>query len=192
MTTMKSLLQEKKTAIVERWLGYALATYAPETSAFFGRGRDQFANPVGHALRTGTQAVFESLLDGIDAEEVCRHLEEIIKIRAIQDFSPSQAVSFVFLLKKAVREELGKETIDALLAAELEGFDGSVDQIALFAFDIYARCREQVHELRVNEVNRSVAAIMQRFNDSGPDPAPARDCSAAKSESVDTQGGGDQ
>jgi len=119
---------------------------------------------VGHALRVGTAAIFDSVLDGMDPEKICRDLTDIIKIRAVQDFSPSEAVSFVFLLKKAVRGELGEEAGAPGLSAELAEFDAEVDQIALFAFDIFVRCREQVYALRVNEANRSVAGVMKRLD----------------------------
>ena len=172
MTALRRLLREKKGAIGRRWLEDTLASYAPETGAFLGRGKDRFANPVGHTLSAGTKGVFESLLEGMDPAGICRHLDEMIRIRAIQDFTPSQAVSFVFLLKQAVRAELGNEAGNSRLMAELEEFDARVDQIALLAFDIFVRCREQVYELRVNEVKRSVKAITEMFNRRDPEPRP--------------------
>ncbi len=192
MTKLRSILGEKKEAIVKRWLEDTTASYAPETRAFLNRGKDRFANPVGHALRVGTQAVFENLLEGMEPDRICSHLDDIIRIRAIQDFSPSQAVSFVFLLKKAVRAELGKEAEDPRLLVELTELDADVDRIALLAFDVYTRCREQVCELRVSEVKRSVAAIMERFNRSGPDSASAPDRSETKSKCTNEKRGGDR
>ena len=183
--TLRNLLQEKKVAIVQRWLEEALATHGKDTAAFFNRSKDQFANPIGHAMRVGAQAVFENLLEGMEPDRICQHLEGIIKIRAVQDFSPSQAVSFIFLLKKVVRAELGKEALDSRRSVELTEFDAEVDQLALFAFDIFTRCREQLYEVRVNEVKRSVAAIMKRFHGS-PDPTPYRDRFAAKPKCTST------
>lgn len=156
-------MQEKQSAIVGRWREYALAAYADEASAFLRNERNRFANPVGHVLRSGTEGIYKSLLSGMDAEEICGHLDAIIKVRAIQDLSPSQAVSFVFALKRAIREELGGEVARPDMAAELAGIDAQIDQIALFAFDIYTRCREKVSELRINEVKRSVAAVMEKL-----------------------------
>jgi len=169
---LRNVLQEKKAAIVERWLKDTLATYAGDASSFFNREKDRFANPVGHSLRVGTQAILESLLEGMEADSICRHLDDVIRIRAIQDFSPSQAVSFIFLLKRAIRAELGDDIREPQLAAELAEIDAEIDQMALFAFDIYTRCREQVCELRVNEVKRSVSAVMKRFDGGSPDPEP--------------------
>ncbi len=162
--TLRGLLREKKAAIVERWLDESLAGYPADASSFFRRETDPFTNPVGHALREGTQVIFENLLGEMDADEICRHLHEIIRIRAVQDFTPSQAVSFVFLLKKAIRIEIDHALSDARLVTELTGIDAQVDQIALFAFDIYSRCREQISELRINEVKRSVSAVMNRLD----------------------------
>jgi hypothetical protein len=166
--TLKIKLRDNRDAILDRWLRATMDTYAKDTSSFLGREKDRFANPVGHSLRTGTRGILDGLLEGVNAEEICRHLNEIIKIRAIQDFAPSRAVSFVFLLKDAIRAELGRDGIQRF-SSELTQIDAEIDQVALFAFDIYSRCREQVTELRINEVKRSVAAIMQRYAGVDPD-----------------------
>jgi hypothetical protein len=161
--TLKDLLHSKKAAIEKRWLEKTLETYAPDASAFFEKQKDQFANPVGQALRTGIQTMLDCLLGDMDAEKVCGCLEEIIKIRSIQDFTPAQAVSFVFSLKPVVREEL-KGDLDADLSAELVQFEARIDQLALFAFDVYVKCRERLYEIRVSEVKRSVSGLMRRLN----------------------------
>ncbi len=167
--TLRDLLHKNRSAIVGRWQAYALAAYAPEAAKFFGKRRDRFANPVGHALRAGTEGIFARLLDGMDAEDVCGHLDQIVKMRAIQELSPSQAISFVFSLKSAIRDEIGRELLEPRLASELAEVDAQIDQVALFAFDIYTRCREKVVDLRINEIKRSAAAAMQRLGE-GRDP----------------------
>lgn len=173
--TIRELLRKNRSAIVERWQEYALADYQGDATAFFRSQRDRFANPVGHSLRSGTDALFNGLLDGMTAQEACAHLDGIIKARAIQDLSPSQAVSFVFGLKRAIRAEIGGEISGPLMAAELTEIDAQIDQIALFAFDIYTKCREKVAELRINEVKRNVAAVMERLGVETDRPASAAD-----------------
>ena len=162
MMTLQELLQKKKTAIVARWLDDVLSTYPKDFSNMLGKQADRFANPVGHAIRVGTQAAFEGLMEGVEADETCSHLHKIIKIRAVQQFSPSKAVSFVFLLKKAIRAELAKDASHQRFSSELMEFENQIDQVALLAFDYYARCREQVYELRVNEVKRRVSVIVDK------------------------------
>jgi len=177
--TLGKLLQEKKDAIVGRWLDGALAVYSEQSSKAFKKQKDPFANPVGHSLRVGTKVIFEALLEGVDldqqdAEETRRCLHEIVKMRAVQQFSAAGAVGFVFLLKEAVRAELGKAARQQSLAGELVDIERRIDRVALVAFDIFAECREQVFELRANEIKRRVFWVMDKMNQGGSDPELAR------------------
>jgi len=147
-------LRNQSAAIAERWLTTALAAYPDDSAAAFRRQRDRFANPVGHALRQGTRAAVETLLEGRPSDEVCSHLSEIIKIRAVQELSPSQAIGFVFALKDAVRAELGDDTVGPVASSELAELDRRIDEVALAAFDVYMRYRGQVYEVRISEIKR--------------------------------------
>ena len=176
-------MQKSKDAIVRRWLEDVLATYGGDCAVAFKRQKDPFANPVGHGLREGTRGIFEALIDGMDrdkmdtekmdteemdTEKICKHLHQIIRIRAVQQFSASQAVGFVFGLKAAVRAELpGSAGASPSLEAELAKFESRIDRIALDAFDIFAQCREQVCELRVNEVKRRVSWVVDKMKGVG-------------------------
>ena len=183
--TFEQLLQENTDAIVQRWLAPALSAYPADSAALFKRRTDPFANPVGHSLRQGTQGIFEALLDGADAARIHQHLHEIIKIRAVQQFSASQAVGFVFLLKQAVRAELPNAADDPQLAVELAKLDEQIDRIALAAFDLFVQQREQVYELRVNEVKRSVSWIVEKMNQRDREPEPARNDPALECPTTD-------
>jgi hypothetical protein len=171
MMMLGELLQERKDAVIQRWLDDVLATYPEDGSRAFERERDPFANPVGHNLRKGTRGIFEALLNGMDKETIGNHLIDIIKIRAVQQFSASQAVAFVFSLKGAIRRELADAASEPAIAAELLELEEQIDRIALAAFDIFLQCREQLLELRINEVKRSMAWTVERLNrrDAGPE-----------------------
>jgi hypothetical protein len=173
--TLSGRLREKSPAIAERWLEGALADYPADSAAVFRRQKDPFGNPVGHALRVGTRAAVEALLAGQEPDAVCAHLDEIVKMRAVQEFQPSRAISFVFLLKEAIRAELAAEDPGEALSSELAEFGRRIDLVALGAFDLYMHHRGRVYELRINEVKRSVAQWTQmaerrrRLSQSGDD-----------------------
>ena len=172
---LSSLLLQHESAIAARWLDQTLATYPADAAGFLQREQDQFANPVGQTIATGLQQLVHSLLrEPLDPAALCQQLTYILRIRSVQEFAPSQAVSFVFLLKAAVREELAAELHASELQAELTQFDHRVDQLALFAFDIFTKSREQLYEVRVNEVKRRVSGLLRRvgvgFDDLEPEP----------------------
>ena len=170
MMTLRRMLLEKREAIARRWLEVALATYPGNSAAVFAREKDPFANPVGHNLRVGTERILDVLLDGADARAIHEPLHEIMKVRAVQQFAPSEAVAFVFRLKEAVRAELGDAAVDPNFSSELAELDAWIDRIALAAFDAYVGCREQVYQLRINEVKRRVSWIVGKVNQQESEP----------------------
>jgi len=155
---MLQLPQEKQVAILDRWRELILSSYPAEAAAFFGRQKDRFANPVGEAVRRHSAV----LLDGILADTpphdpaIAEALDGLVRIRAVQDFTPAQAVAFVFQLKQALREAL-PEGGGAPVELELR-----VDRLALAAFDHYARCREQIFDVKIREIRNRTAKLFAR------------------------------
>jgi hypothetical protein len=147
---LETLLAPKKKALTQKWITQVLDSYgSPE---FFKRQKDRFANPIGATISEGLQDLYGILLEERDLREAAVPLENIIKIRAVQDFTPSQAVSFVYLLKSIVREELAREKKREEMQASLSALEARIDKVALMAFDFYMDCRERLHKIRVNEV----------------------------------------
>ncbi len=157
----RDILDARKEAIVDRWLDEVLGAYPEDGAAFFKRGRDQFTNPVGHAARTGTRALFDALRTGEDTDTT-DDLRRILKIRAVQEIPASTAVGFVLALKDAVRAELDEG--GAAFRSELHELDGRIDDLALAAFDVYVELREELARIRIREMQRKVSWILERLN----------------------------
>jgi hypothetical protein len=154
---IETLLAQKKKAIVGKWIDRVLDSYgAPD---FFKKQKDPFANPIGSTISSGLQNLFSILAEERDLEEAAKPLEEIVKIRAVQDFSPSSAISFIYIFKNIVREELAGEKNREEVLGILAGLDAKIDRIALMAFDLYMDCRERLHQIRVNEVLSGRSAL---------------------------------
>lgn len=159
---LNNLLAQRKSIIIKAWFALAVKTYPPDTAKFLQRQKDPFANPVGRTIYRGLEKLFEALLKEMDDENIISCLDPIIRIRAVQNFSPSQAVSFIFLLKKAIRENIYKEISEALLYNELLVFESRIDKLGLIAFDIYMQCREKIYELKANEIKDRTFRVFER------------------------------
>ena len=157
---LNTLLTQKKTAIVKKWFTATIETYPSDTAKFLKSQKDPFANPVGRTIYQGLAALFDELLKETDHEAVRSLLDPIIRIRAVQNFSPSQATSFIFLLKNVIRNNINKEDDQAQLFTELLLFESKIDELGLIAFNIYMNCREKIYELKANEMkNRTFRAF---------------------------------
>lgn len=164
---LKKLLTQNKDSILQRWSKLIADTYPTEVSGFLN-DKDRFSNPVGYTISQEIDALYEELLQGrADSDKASASLDNIIKIRAIQDFSPQEAISFVFLLKKAVTDELGSEIEKKESFGEWLNFESSIDKLASEAFDKYVKCREKICELRVNEVKAEREIAFKLLNLTG-------------------------
>jgi len=162
--SLKELLLEKKPIILKRWFHLILKTYPADASQFLKKQKNQFSNPVGHTISHGIEDLFEELLQGMNPVKISPVLDTIIRIRAVQDFFPSQAIAFIFLLKKVVRESLKREIKENQLSEELVMFDSMIDNLALLSFDIYMKCREKIYELKINEMKNMTFGLLKRAN----------------------------
>ena len=162
-TNLKKKLMEVKPAILKKWFDAVADTYPDNTSGFLKKQKAQFTNPVGYTLAEGLEGLFDALLKGMIPDAVSTFLDGIVRIRAIQEFAPSEAVAFVFQLKKIVRQELGSEVLkQQRMIEELTALDSAIDDLALFSFDIYMKCREKIYELKANEARNMTFRLLQQ------------------------------
>ena len=143
-------------------MGEVLSAYPPDSAALFQKQRDPFANPLGHHVREGTRGVFQTILDGMDHEELRTHLDEIVRIRAVQELTPTQSLSFVFSLRSIVRDVI-PEANDHYQDG-LASLDEKIDELALAAFELYSAMREELAQLRIKEVKRQMGWVLDKIN----------------------------
>lgn len=136
--------------IVNKWVEYTLSTYV--SSGFFIKERDTFANPVGGNIRQALGDLFSLLSKGADSKEFAPPLEQILSIRSVQEFTPSQAVSPLNAVKHITREIFAADKERKHLVTELYDFEFAVDLAMLAAFDIYMHYRERLYQVRINEI----------------------------------------
>lgn len=149
---LEELLSQKRTTILKRWFELIVETYPANVSIFLAQEHDRFLNPVGYTIALEIIALYDGLLKGLEAENLMSPLDKIVKIRAVQDFTPGEVVAFIFLLKKALREELENHLWKNQFSADLLEFESRIDELALLAMETYIQCREQIQEIKLNEL----------------------------------------
>jgi hypothetical protein len=154
-------LRDKREALTERWAGLIFASYPPLTARFLEQERDRFRNPVGSTVKAELARLVDGLLSGADRESLAASLDAIVRVRAVQDFSATAAVRFVFQFKDAVGEILG-ESVWHSSSGELLDLYRRLDDVALQAFEIYAGCREQIFAIRAGEATARTYSLLKR------------------------------
>lgn len=140
---------------IRKWSDAVFAMYPFETTGFIRTQQDRFANPVGHATVTAAGEIYDVVCgQDVDMDSVNGALAELIRIRAVQDMRPEQAVGALFLLKPVLRELL---LVDMLASGKLDAYldmESRLDSLVLMAFGMYVTDREQVYAERVSEQRR--------------------------------------
>ena len=157
---MLDQIAEHRDEILKRWIEDAIEGYPEETGKFLRSNEDPFANPVAAGLRDGLAELLDGIIRGVEPEELSTALDRVVRVRAVQEFAPSAAVSFVFDLKKLLREVVGKPTTDG--ENPFDAVDNRIEQLGLAAFDVYMGCREQMWMIRLREIRNQSVGIMER------------------------------
>ncbi len=160
---LEMALQGGKKDILAKWSEAIFESYQPEGAKFFREKSDPFLNPVGATIKRETEIIFDQLLGAMDSDEVLKSLDNIIRIRSIQEFSASEAISFLLLLKTIIIEFLKTGSFDKYKSSELIEIFSKIDKMLLLAFDIYMKDREKVCQIRINEIKRRFSQHDRRF-----------------------------
>ena len=155
---LEHLLKTHRNEIRRQWLDCLLATYPEQTAGIMRKQSDRFRNPVGRNLAESVDTLYDGLAAGAEDAVLVPALDRIIRIRAVQGYKPSDAVGFVLELKDIVR----KHGAGAVPEDQLKEFDVRIDRLVLLAFDVYMSCREQINDIRANEIRNRTHLLLER------------------------------
>ena len=158
---LKELLTKEKSVIISAWFDHLVDTYPSDSEYFLRNQMNEFSNPIGHTLRGETEKLFQLLLGDMNSIEMMASLDKIIRIRAVQDFKPSQAVGFIFSLKKIIRDKLLKAIVEQQMQDQFFAFESDIDKMSLYAFEVYTKCREDLLTVRWGELKRRYAKLLE-------------------------------
>ena len=157
-----AVFREHKKALVDRWVEMVFSTYSLDTTGLLRTRQDQFANPVGEITTTLASYLYDAVAgEHIIPERVTEALTRFVRLRAVQDFSPSRGLGVIYVLKHFLRETLLPIfEADKSVADYLEA-EARLDTLALMAFDIYLGAREAVSEQRIKEIRDQHSQVLR-------------------------------
>jgi hypothetical protein len=160
---LAAVLEQNREAVLEKWFETIIRTYPEQTSQFLAKQKDRFSNPVGYAIERSIGPVYDQIVTSMDADTLLESLDSIIRIRSVQEFSPSEAVAFVFELKSVIRDVLGDRSRELEQSGDLAVLDKRIDKVAMLAFDKYTECRQKLFDIRTKEIRRQSTQLMERY-----------------------------
>lgn len=161
---LKNILARSKKAILEKWNEAIVNSYPEESRQFIRKSSKQFTNPLGYNLAKHSEAIFDALVADFDVVKIGVSLEELTKIAAVGDSTPSESLRFLYELKVAVREIFLENMEEVGDYEELFEFEDEIDRMFGMAFDFYVASREKLFRIRANEVRASAFTLIEKIN----------------------------
>ncbi len=154
---LKKILQAYEEDLLNGWFEKMLDSYPKESRKYFKKVNSEFTNPVGANLHNSLKELLHTLIsDAPNAEAVNENVNLILRIKAVQEVLPSQAVSFVPALKQVVENVCGKALKDAKVSLdEWLDFYSDIDTVGLYAFDSYSDSRELIYKMRLDQIRQT-------------------------------------
>jgi len=152
---LSRLLEKNRPAILKKWLDEIFGTYPADTSMFLKGRKDRFANPVGHTITVNAGHILEGLIKGDDAGSLYGYLEQIIRIRAVQDFTPPQAVAFMGSLKPVITNQIKTELHEYNLGNDWAEFETRIDSLTQRAYESHAGMKKNIDAIRRRQIDKS-------------------------------------
>jgi len=159
---LATLLKQKRETILGEWFDRIAGSYPRATSEFLAKQADRFGNPVGHAVSQSIGAIYDQVVSAMNRDELLHALDGIIRIRSVQDFSPSEAVAFVFQLKAVIRDVMDEQLRGSEKWDDLADLESRVDRVALLAFEKYTECREKLHEIGNRQIESRTIRLREK------------------------------
>ncbi len=160
--TLKDLVIEKRTIILQRWLDRLLEAYPPDSQRFFRGNKSPYSNPVGFTLRKGMEGVFDQILRPASIEEARAILEPVMKVRAVENLPPSRGLDFILPLREVLSEIVRLENKKDFLGHEWLDLNSRISRLALLEMNLYSECREKVNQLTIKEWEKRAGAGQDR------------------------------
>ena len=157
--SMKSLIEQNKEWILEKWLNRRLALFSKQKHSLIAAQMDQFQNPIRHEIFEGLKAILDNF--ETKGEKFTESLDQISRVLAIQDFPPSRAMSLFYELKEIIQER-AKKTGVSFGHKEWVEFNSRVEKMTLEAFDNYIGHRETIYQLKVDESKNKAFMLLKK------------------------------
>ncbi len=163
-------VKQEKDILLQKWVDKYYAAYPLGSTGFIRTSTDKFKNPIGIITQTSLSTLYDAVIgDDIEFSDVHAALNELVKLRAIQEMPASRAVGPMAQLKTLFKEEvfdnLVKNNKDSKVLQEIfEDFftvAARIDGLLLLSMDLYSADREKVFNLRVEEIHRSQSQVIR-------------------------------
>jgi hypothetical protein len=149
-----------KDSILKKWQQAIIDTYPTGAGNYLLENKNKFTNPIGYTIEKSLPAILNAVIEGNLTGLAKESIDDIIRIRAVQEFEPAEALTFLYSLKAVIISLLSD---DAELSAFLQ-IESIFNEINNYGINTYVRFREKIYDIKANEQLRTFEKMIERLN----------------------------
>ncbi len=148
--------------ILSLWLNEFLKHHGLDTVAVSRTVDDRFLNPAGHIIKAATSSLFKAIMgEEIEQEKILRDMRELLRLQAIQQLSPAQALFPLVAVKEHIYDIVNSLLTTKEAFVQYKEITGRLDTLMLMAFDIFTQDKEDLYRIRIKEVKNAQSQILR-------------------------------
>ncbi|EGO65207.1 RsbRD N-terminal domain-containing protein [Acetonema longum] len=172
---LREWLKKNRDALLKDWLICCFEVYPTGTAGFMRGSAGSFANPVGSRTCQSIATLYDGLVENVDTEKLRDSLDLILRIRAVQDVKPSQAIAFIPGLRHILQSNLITAKNAGVIQQDWPAAELWLERLILLAFDVYQACRENLHQIQLAALTKRCQTIERMILAAGDGDVPERD-----------------
>ena len=157
--SLELLFEKNKDWILEKWLDRRLSLFSNQKQSLIKSQMNQFQNPIRHEIHEGLKMILENFDQ--ESEKFNEAVEQICRVMAIQELSPSKAIAFFYELKEIFHDRV-KKLEHNLTGKEFAEFNSNIEKMTLKTFDCYCGHREKIYQLKVDESKNKAYMLIKK------------------------------
>lgn len=161
---INEFLKSKRTDLIDKWQKAIINTYPKNAGNFLQDNKNQFANPIGFTINQKIPVIFDELIGEMNYEILKISISDIIRIRAVQDFTFGDATGFILLLKSIIKTGIEEYFNDIEFLKSYFAFETKFDELMSISFESYLEMRTIMQEIKLNEVKRRNEKMIERLS----------------------------
>ena len=138
---VQKIFREQRAVIVEGWINAGLFDLSPSNDWLL-RTKNDLTNPVGDATMKPPASLVTIAGEHVTPQKIKHALDRFVRLRAVQQYTPSQGLGVFFLMKPLLREHILPLCREKEDLAEYLDAESRLDSVTLLAFDLYSAARE--------------------------------------------------
>lgn len=127
-------------SIIEAWFLKAIEIYPQSVRDGMTRMTDRFRNPAAFGLRESLATLVKEMAGEMKIDAITAALDGIVRLRAVQEYTPESALAFAPRLGDVIREQHAE--------ALFPNVEQRICLLVDCALEQYAACRKEIAQVR--------------------------------------------